>query len=102
MGIINDQATEATIPATAATIPATTMPSSTMPATAIPTTPISFTRSEEDSAYDLPISEYLRKFLHQCVPQQDISEPQSEFHQQVTDFKQHVTEFPQQERCNGN
>ena len=60
LGIINDQAT---IPPTTSTIPLT-----------IPATATSFTRSEEDSADDLPISEYLRKFQHD-IPQQDFSEP---------------------------
>ena len=73
LGIINDQAS----------IPATTT------ATAIPATTTSFTRSEEDSADDIPISEYLRRFQHD-IPQQDFSEPLTEFHQQVTEI--HVTE----------
>ena len=47
LGIINDQAT---IPPTTSTIPVI-IPTLTMPATAT-----SFTRSEEDSAGDLPIS----------------------------------------------
>ena len=66
LGIINDQ------PPTTSAIPAT-----------------SFTRSEEDSADDIPISEYLRRFQHD-IPQQDFSEPLTEFHQQVTEI--HVTE----------
>ena len=77
LGIINDQTP---IPPT---IPATTT------ATAIPATTTSFTRSEEDSADDIPISEYLRRFQHD-IPQQDFSEPLTEFHQQVTEI--HVTE----------
>ena len=66
LGIINDQ------PPTTSAIPAT-----------------SFTRSEEDSADDIPISEYLRRFQHD-IPQQDFSEPLTEFHQQVTEIR--VTE----------
>ena len=73
LGIINDQTP----------IPATTT------ATAIPATTTSFTRSEEDSADDIPISEYLRRFQHD-IPQQDFSEPLTEFHQQVTEI--HVIE----------
>ena len=79
LGIINDQAT---IPPTTSTIPAI------IPLT-IPATATSFTRSEEDSSDDLPISEYLRKFQHD-IPQEDFSEPLTEFHQQVTEI--HVTE----------
>ena len=67
LGIINDQVT---IPPTTSAIPAT-----------------SFTRSEEDSADDIPISEYLRRFQHD-IPQQDFSDPLTEFHQSEI----HVTE----------
>ena len=67
LGIINDQVT---IPPTTSAIPAT-----------------SFTRSEEDSADDIPISEYLRRFQHD-IPQQDFSDPLNEFHQSEI----HVTE----------
>ena len=68
-------------------MPATTMPATVMPVTA---TPVLLTQSEEDSADDLPLSKYLRKFLHQEeteFPQQDFDVPEP----------QHVTEFPQQE-----
>ena len=81
MGIINDQAT---VQATAVTATVQAMPGTTIPAT---TTPVTLTgQSEEDSADDLPIAKYLRKFLQQeDVPQQDLTETQ------------HVTEFSQQE-----
>ena len=69
LGIINDQ------PPTTSAIPAT-----------------SFTRSEEDSADDIPISEYLRRFQHD-IPQQDFNDPLTEFHQSEI----HVTEFHQSE-----
>ena len=79
LGIINDQATvqetsvTATVQAMVVTSTVQAMPATTIPATA---TPVTLTvQSEEDSADDLPISKYLRKFLQQVdVLQQDLTE----------------------------
>ena len=69
MGIIKDQATTSdTATVQAISVTATTIPAiaTTMPATA--------TVQSEDSADDLPIAQYLRKFLQKDVPQQDLTE----------------------------
>ena len=77
LGIINDQATTSVTAAVdTATVQSTSFTASVDTAAV---QAINATQSEADSADDLPISEYLRKFLQKDVPQQE-----------------HITKFPQQ------
>ena len=86
LGIINDQATTSVT----ATVQATSV-TATVQATSVTATvqeiPATATVQSEDSVDDLPIAQYLRKFLQKDVPRQDLTE--------------HITEFPQQEDVMG-
>ena len=81
--LINDQST-ATVKATSVTATVQAIPATAtvqaMPATA--------TVQSEDSVDDLPIAQYLRKFLQQ----KDLTQHVTEFPQQVMETQQHVIE----------